>query len=302
VPDDPAPDSFAAYALDAARVRRSFDRAATTYDAAAVLHAEVRSNLLARLDLMKLAPRVALDAGAGTGHASLALIRRYPKALIIALDSSQPMLQAAGRRQTWLRRFARVCADAAHLPLAEGSVDLIISNLMLQWCDLDAVFAEFRRVLAPHGLVSFTTLGPDTLRELRSAWRAADSRTHVNQFIDMHDIGDALVRAGFASPVLDVERYTLTYPDLRRVAADLKDTGAHNATMGRARGLTGRRRFAAVQVAYEAYRQDGRLPATYEVVFGHAWTPAANTRHDSREGVAVSLDEVRQQLRSRRRQ
>ena len=302
MPDDPAPDSFAAYALDAARVRRSFDRAATTYDAAAVLHAEVRSNLLARLDLMKLAPRVALDAGAGTGHASLALIRRYPKALIIALDSSQPMLQAAGRRQTWLRRFARVCADAAHLPLAEGSVDLIISNLMLQWCDLDAVFAEFRRVLAPHGLVSFTSLGPDTLRELRSAWRAADSRTHVNQFIDMHDIGDALVRAGFASPVLDVERYTLTYPDLRRVAADLKDTGAHNATMGRARGLTGRRRFAAVQVAYEAYRQDGRLPATYEVVFGHAWTPAANTRHDSREGVAVSLDEVRQQLRSRRRQ
>jgi malonyl-CoA O-methyltransferase len=301
VPDDPAPDSFAAYALDAARVRRSFDRAATTYDAAAVLHAEVRSNLLARLDLMKLAPRVALDAGAGTGHASLALIRRYPKALIIALDSSQPMLQAAGRRQTWLRRFARVCADAAHLPLAEGSVDLIISNLMLQWCDLDAVFAEFRRVLAPHGLVSFTTLGPDTLRELRSAWRAADSRTHVNQFIDMHDIGDALVRAGFASPVLDVERYTLTYPDLRRVAADLKDTGAHNATMGRARGLTGRRRFAAVEVAYETYRQDGRLPATYEVVFGHAWTPAADTRRDSREGVAVSLDEVRQQLRSRRR-
>jgi malonyl-CoA O-methyltransferase len=301
VPDDPAPDSFAAYALDTGRVRRSFDRAATTYDAAAVLHAEVRGNLLARLDLMKLAPRVAVDAGAGTGHASRALIRRYPKAVIIALDSSQRMLQAAGRRQTWLRRFARVCADAAHLPLAEGSVDLIVSNLMLQWCDPDAVFAEFRRVLAPHGLVSFTTLGPDTLRELRSAWRAADSRTHVNQFIDMHDIGDALVRAGFASPVLDVERYTLTYPDLRRVAADLKDTGAHNATMGRARGLTGRRRFAAVQVAYEAYRQDGRLPATYEVVFGHAWTPAADTRRNSREGVAVSLDEVRQQLRSRRR-
>jgi malonyl-CoA O-methyltransferase len=301
VPDDPAPDSFAAYALDAARVRRSFDRAATTYDAAAVLHAEVRGSLLARLDLMKLAPRVAVDAGAGTGHASHALIRRYPKALIIALDSSQRMLQAAGRRQTWLRRFARVRADAAHLPLAEGSVDLIVSNLMLQWCDPDAVFAEFRRVLAPHGLVSFTTLGPDTLRELRSAWRAADSRTHVNQFIDMHDIGDALVRAGFASPVLDVERYTLTYPDLRRVAADLKDTGAHNATMGRARGLTGRRRFAAVQVAYEAYRQDGRLPATYEVVFGHAWTPAADTRRNSREGVAVSLDDVRQQLRSRRR-
>jgi malonyl-CoA O-methyltransferase len=305
VPDEPAPDSFAAYALDTRRVRRSFDRAAGTYDAAAVLHAEVRGNLLARLDLMKLAPRVAVDAGAGTGQASRALIRRYPKALIIALDSSQRMLQAAGRRQTWLRRFVRVHADAAHLPLAEGSVDLILSNLMLQWCDPDVVFAEFRRVLAPHGLVSFTTLGPDTLREMRSAWRAADSRTHVNQFIDMHDIGDALVRAGFASPVLDVERYTLSYPDVRRVAADLKDTGAHNATMGRARGLTGRRGFAAFQTAYEAYRQDGRLPATYEVVFGHAWTPAADARRDSREngreGVAVSLDDVKQQLRSRRR-
>ena len=301
MPDDPAPDSFAAYALDTGRVRRSFDRAATTYDAAAVLHAEVRGNLLARLDLMKLAPRVAVDAGAGTGHASHALIRRYPKALIIALDSSQRMLQAAGRRQTWLRRFARVCADAAHLPLAEGSVDLIVSNLMLQWCDPDAVFAEFRRVLAPHGLVSFTTLGPDTLRELRSAWRAADSRTHVNQFIDMHDIGDALVRAGFASPVLDVERYTLTYLDVRRVAADLKATGAHNATMGRAKGLTGRRQFAALQTAYEAFRQDGRLPATYEVVFGHAWTPAGNSRRGGQDGATVSLDDVRQQLRSRRR-
>jgi len=296
-----APAEFAAYALDTRRVRRSFDRAAGTYDAAAVLQTEVRDNLLQRLDLMKLAPRVAVDAGAGTGHASRALIRRYPKALVIALDSSAGMLQAAGRQQPWLRRFSRVCADAERLPLADGSVDLILSNLMLQWCDPDPVFAEFRRVLAPHGLLSFTTLGPDTLRELRSAWREVDSRTHVNQFIDMHDIGDALVRAGFASPVLDVERYTLTYLDVRRVAADLKATGAHNATMGRAKGLTGRRQFAALQTAYEAFRQDGRLPATYEVVFGHAWTPAGNSRRGGQDGATVSLDDVRQQLRSRRR-
>jgi malonyl-CoA O-methyltransferase len=296
-----APAEFAAYALDTRRVRRSFDRAAGTYDAAAVLHTEVRDNLLQRLDLMALAPRVAVDAGAGTGHASRALIRRYPKALVIALDSSAGMLQAAGRQQSWLRRFARVCADAGRLPLADGSVDLILSNLMLQWCDPDPVFAEFRRVLAPHGLLSFTTLGPDTLRELRSAWREVDSRTHVNQFIDMHDIGDALVRAGFASPVLDVERYTLTYLDVRRVAADLKATGAHNATMGRAKGLTGRHQFAALQSAYETFRQDGRLPATYEVVFGHAWTPAGNARRGGQDGATVSLEDVRQQLRSRRR-
>jgi malonyl-CoA O-methyltransferase len=211
------------------------------------------------------------------------------------------MLHAARRQQSWLRRFARVCADAERLPLADGSADLILSNLMLQWCNPDRVFAEFRRVLAPHGLLTFTSLGPDTLCELRSAWAGVDSCTHVHQFIDMHDLGDALVRSGFAAPVLDVERYTLTYLDVRRVAADLKATGAHNATMGRAKGLTGRRQFAALQAAYEAHRRDGRLPATYEVVFGHAWTPDTDARRGARDGASVSLDDVKRQLHARRR-
>ncbi len=289
-----------AFALDKSRLQRAFDRAAKTYDAAAVLHAQVRGSLLARLELMAIDPRVAVDAGAGTGHASQALKRRYPKALVIAVDTSQSMLQAARRQQSVLRRFARVRADAARLPLADGTVDVILSNLMLQWCDPDPVFAEFRRVLAPQGLLTFTSLGPDTLRELRSAWSVVDSRTHVHHFIDMHDIGDALVRAGFASPVLDVERYTLTYLDVRRVAADLKATGAHNSTRGRPRGLTGPRQFAAMQAAYESFRQDGRLPATYEVVFGHAWTPATS-RRPAKDGGAVSLEEIRRQLRARRR-
>jgi malonyl-CoA O-methyltransferase len=291
-----------AYALDARQVRRAFDRASSTFDAAAVLHEQVRGNLLARLDLMALAPAVVLDAGAGTGDGVHALIRRYPKSLVIALDFAPGMLRAASSRQSWRRRFAAVCGDAERLPLAAGTVDLIFSNLMLQWCDPDAAFAEFRQVLAPGGLLSFTTLGPDTLRELRSAWGAVDSRTHVHRFIDMHDIGDALVRAGFAAPVLDVERYTLNYLDTRRVAADLKATGAHNATRGRPRGLTGRRRFAELQAAYEAFRQDGRLPATYEVVFGHAWAPAgAAPRRDGEGGTRVSLEEIKRQLRARRR-
>ena len=302
-----APDDVSAHALDTRRVRRSFDRAARTYDAAAVLHREVRDNLLQRLDLVAVTPRVVMDAGSGTGHATRALIRRYPEALVVGLDASLPMLLAAARQQPWLRRFARVCADAARLPVADGSVDLIVSNLMLQWCDPDAVFAECRRVLSPQGLMSFTTLGPDTLRELRSAWSEVDAHTHVNQFLDMHDIGDALVRAGFASPVLDVERYTLTYLDVRRVAADLKATGAHNSTFGRCRGLTGRGRFDALTAAYESFRQDGRLPATYEVVFGHAWTSGRHARHDGPDESAeagdthVSLEELKHQLRSRRR-
>ena len=293
-------DDTGAYDLEPRRVRRSFDRAAKTYDAAAVLHAEVRENLLARLQLTTLTPRVVLDAGAGTGHAARALKRRYPKAQVVALDSSPQMLHEAARRRSWLRPFARVCADAGLLPLADASVDLIVSNLMLQWCNPDAVFAEFRRVLAPHGLLSFSAFGPDTLRELRTAWDQVDSHSHVHHFIDMHDLGDALVRAGFASPVLDVERYILKYLTVRKVAEDLKATGAHNASTGRARGLTGARKFAAMQAAYENFRQDGRLPATYEVVFAHAWVPAQSSRRDLKDGTSVSLEEVKRELRARR--
>lgn len=287
------------YALDSSWARRSFDRAAGTYDAAAVLHAQVRKNLLQRLEFTVLAPRAVLDAGAGTGHASRALRRRYPQALVVALDSSPGMLRVAARQQSWLRPFARVCADAEDLPLASGSIDLIVSNLMLHWCSPDAVFAEARRVLAPHGLLCFSAFGPDTLRELRAAWAEVDSGTHVHSFIDMHDLGDALVRSGFADPVLDIERFELSYANVRKVAADLKATGAHNAAHGRPRGLTGPRKFAAMQAAYENFRRDGRLPATYEVVFAHAWAPAAPLA-DAAAETSVSLEEIKRKLRALR--
>jgi malonyl-CoA O-methyltransferase len=293
-------DDIGAYALEPGRVRRAFDRAAKTYDAAAVLHAEVGENLLQRLHLVTLVPRVVLDAGAGTGLGSRALKRRYPKAQVLALDSSLQMLMVAGKQKSWLRPFERICADAQALPLRDGSVDLIVSNLMLQWCDPDAAFAEFRRVLTPTGLLSFSAFGPDTLRELRSAWGQVDTHSHVHQFIDMHDLGDALVRTGFAAPVLDVERFTLQYLDVRKIAADLKATGAHNSTAARAKGLTSPRKFAAMQAAYEQYRQDGRLPATYEVVFGHAWAPARAERRARAEPTSVSLEEIKRELRARR--
>jgi malonyl-CoA O-methyltransferase len=293
-----------AYSVDKPWLRRSFDRASTTYDAAAVLPTLVRDLLLQRLDLTDLSPGLIVDAGAGTGHAGRALKRRYPGAQVLAMDSSLGMLSAAGRQRSWLRPFARLCADAERMPLPDGSVDLIVSNFMLQWSDVDVALAEFRRVLAPRGFLTFTTLGPDTLRELRAAWARAgghhaDCHTRVGHFLDMHDIGDALVRAGFAAPVLDVDRYTLTYADVRNLAADLKAVGARNATMGRPRGLTSPRRFAAMQSAYEAFRVDGRLPATYEVVFGQAWAPAADMRR-AEESTHVSLDELKRQLRRRR--
>jgi malonyl-CoA O-methyltransferase len=292
-------DAMEGFALDSHWVRRSFDRAAEGYDAAAVLHAEVRRNLLERLQLMAVTPSVVLDAGAGTGHASRALKARYPKALVIALDASAQMLRIAGRRQTWLRRFARVRADAQNLPLANASVDLIVSNLMLHWCDPDATLAEFHRVLKPQGLMCFSTFGPDTLRELRSAWAQVDAAPHVHTFLDMHDVGDAVVRAGFISPVLDVERFTLSYSDLNKVAADLRDTGGRNADVTRRKGLSSPRKFAAMQIAYEKFRQDGRLPATCEVVFAHAWAPAAR-RPGRPQDAAVPLDEMKRQLKLRR--
>lgn len=289
-----------AYALDTRWVRRSFDRASATYDASAVLQREIRSLLLERLDLTALTPQVVLDAGAGTGAACRALKTRYPKARVLALDSALGMLRGAAARRSWFRPFFNVVADAARLPLADGSVDLVLSNFMLPWCEPDAVFAEFRRVLAPRGFLTFSSLGPDTLKELREAWAEVDSHSRVLQFIDMHDLGDALVRAGFIEPVLDVERYTLEYADVRALAQDLKAVGARNATAGRLKGLTGPRTFARMEAAYEVHRRAGRLPATYEVVFGQAWSPVASVALP--DGAAgISLEDLRRQLPTRRR-
>lgn len=171
--------------------------------------------------------------------------------------------------------FDRVCGDAAALPFAERAFDLIVSNLMLQWCeDLLAVLAELRRVLVPKGLLLFTSFGPDTLRELRLAWREVDGAVHVNDFVDMHHVGDALVEAGFDDPVLDVERLTVTYPNVRLLMRDLQAIGAVNVDRRRRRSLTGKRRLLAMEAAYEAtFGRDGVVPATYEVVYGHALGP-----------------------------
>jgi malonyl-CoA O-methyltransferase len=282
------------FQVDRRQVRRSFDRAAPGYDAAAVLQKRVLGEVLERLDLVRIDPSLVVDLGAGTGHASLELKRRYRRSQVVAMDLSEGMLREAARRQTLLRRFGRVCADAEALPLRDGSVDLIFSNLMVQWAnDPDRVFAECRRILRPGGLLTFTTFGPDTLLELRRAWAAADDRVHVNGFIDMHDLGDALVRSGLAEPVMDVERYTLTYAGVHDLMHDLKAIGAHNVNLGRPRSLTGKAALARMTAAYEARRVDGRLPATFEVVYGQAWGPVASPRQRPSGDVKVPLSSVR---------
>jgi malonyl-CoA O-methyltransferase len=265
------------YTLDPRAVRRSFARAAQHYDEAAFLQRKVADAVLERLDLFRLDPRRILDLGAGTGYGARHLAKRYPKARCLALDLSPEMLRIARRRAPWLcRRHDYVAGDAVALPLASASVDLIYSSLALQWVgDLDACFSECRRVLRPGGLLLFATFGPDTLKELRAAFAAAGPGIHVHAFLDMHDVGDALVRAGLGHPVLDVDRLTVQYPRVMDLLRALQGIGAHNAASGRGRGLTGKGRIAAMRAHYEGLREGGRLPATYEVVHGHAFAPLA---------------------------
>ena len=277
-------ETAAEFALDPRRVRRAFSRAARDYDGSAILQTRVREELLDRLQWVRVKPSVIVDLGAGTGHASVALKRRYRAARVIAADLSPGMLREAASHRGLLRRFDVVCADAARLPLRTASSEIVFSNLMLQWCnDPDAVFRECRRVLKPGGLLTYTTFGPDTLLELRRAWSTVDGLTHVNRFIDMHDLGDALVHAGFADPVMEMEHITVEYADVAALARDLRFTGSVNVRGDRARSLMAPSRWKRMAEHYERMRRDGALPATCEVVYGHAWKTAPKRTADGRQ-------------------
>jgi malonyl-CoA O-methyltransferase len=277
--------------FDARRVRQSFTRAAASYDAAALLPREIGSRMLERLDYVKIQPGRIVDLGCGTGAALAALGERYPRASVIGVDFCEAMLRAGHRRHSrlrWMLPFLRgpkraswLAADARALPLSSGIAGLVWSNLMLHWlADPLAALREAYRVLEMGGLMMFSACGPDTLKELRASF--ADGYEHTLRFVDMHDYGDMLVDCGFADPVMDAERLSVSYPSLEALFGELRQSGSISAASGRRRGLMGQRAWQAACAAYEKQCIEGRLPASFEVVYGHAWKAAPKKIADGR--------------------
>lgn len=296
--------------FDSRQVRRAFSRSAAGYDAVAQLQRLAESRLLESLDylddpaLARTPPQRVLDLGCGTGHASALLQQRWPKAEILSFDLALPMLrqarEASKPKSPWLpnpfaRRPVQVCADAARLPLADASIDVLFSNLCLQWVDdLGAVLNGFRRVLRPQGLLLFSSFGPETLWELREAFAQADRVQHVSPFVDTAGIGDALINAGFFQPVVDRDEEVTHYFDLPALMHELRALGATNALTSRRHTLTGRGRFAAAAKAYDTHRDAAGLPATWEIISAMAWAPehGAPIREGGVDLVSIPADSI----------
>lgn len=298
------------------QVRDSFNKAAETYDAFAIVQREVCERLLERLDYIKVEPQMILDIGAGTGQGTQGLALQYPDAHIISMDIAENMLLKNRQKiqtQSSLAEKVKnlfkakqtvqfVCADAEQLPFADASMDMIFSSLTIQWCpDLSRLFNEFRRVLKPGGLLMFTTLGTETLHELRASWAEVSDKIHVNHFADMHDIGDALYNVQVENPVMDNDTIVLNYQSIKQILVELKAVGAHNQNTGREKALTGKNRLQAMYKAYEKFRTEEGYPVTYEVLYGHAWNPTTPMQKTQSDATSISLAQLKSTLGSRER-
>ena len=260
-------------------IRRQFDRAAASFEGADFVHAVTREGLVDRLEPLLVEAQTILDLGSATGGTGRLLRKRFRRARVVSVDVSHAMLVEARKRKPLLAKSSFVQADAASLPFADGAFDLVVANQLLPWIpEPDPVFGEVSRVLRKGGVFAFATLGPDSLQELAAAWASVDEAAHVIRFEDMHNIGDALVRAGLSDPVLDVDRLAISYENADRLFTDLTRTGARNALAGRSRGLLGRTRFQAMKDALTARGEAGQIVLDLELVYGHCWGTGAKNK------------------------
>ena len=279
-------DAF--YRRDKAKIRQNFNNAAGSYDQVAVLQRTVGTRLLERLDVIKLKPKRILDLGSGTGRLSMQLAGRYKPAHVIQVDLAFNMLKQSRQIEGFSGRHHLLCADAENLPVADECVEFAFSNLMFQWISrLDRALSEVYRSLQPGGLLLFSTFGPDSLMELRDSWGRVDDYVHVNAFLDMHDVGDTLVRTGFIDTVMETETFTLVYDSGRALMKELKVLGAGNVNAGRRKSLTGKRKLQSMLAEYENKYGKDRLPATFEAVYGHAWVPETKSARQDETGTGV---------------
>lgn len=263
-------------------VAHSFSQAATTYDKHAFLQVEVAERVFERLSLMKIKPKDILDIGCGTGSSSRKLKSVFSGSKVRGIDLSEGMVEQAKLSNSFFKKIDYQVSDADELPFENNTFDLVFSNLTLQWLpNLKVTFKELNRVLKPGGLIIFSTLGPDTLIELKQSWQQVDQFVHVNHFLDMHIVGDQVFQSNFENVVMDRDIITLTYKTVLGLMKDLKGIGAHNLNDKRYKGLMGKSRFNQFKNEYEKFRsQDQTLPATYEVVYGHAWKSKDPTKQD----------------------
>lgn len=288
--------------LDEKQISFRFNKAAKTYDQAAVLQQLVGEALLKRLHGIHCRPKTILDLGCGTGHVESHLRKAYPSAKIVGLDKSEGMLRQAQHKekegQFLLAHW--ICGCAEDLPFKDNSFELVYSNLVLHWSiDFTKSLEEIYRVLKPGGLLLFSVVGPDTLKELRYCWAVVDDKPHVHVFVDMHDVGDSLLRALFTDPVMDVDYFTLLYSNPMVLMRELQELGVQNINADRQRGLTTKSALKKLIQAYEVFRNaNGRLPATWEIIYGHAWVSEAMAKKQNSFGeVKIPIHNIQTQIR-----
>ncbi len=251
----------------------SFNKQAPNYEKAAKVQQEIGERLFERLAYFKISPRYVLDLGCGAGFFTSLLKKHYPQATVIGLDIAYSMLKQAKKKQHWWRKWPLINADMLSLPFANGSFDLIFANQVIHWSpSLALVIRELNRVMNQEGCLMFSTLGPDTFKELKKAWQAVHHYAHANDFVDMHDIGDCLLSESFLDPVVDMELLTVHYPDLKKLIQNLKAQGVRNINRARSNGLIGKKAWQTFNNAYAQLKTaEEKYPLSYEVVYGHAW-------------------------------